>query len=76
MQNPAHEVQKISRFLRKELPEDTVNEIVEKCSFEKLKRFEDTMKKSTDVLDSKLTEAELEVRRKYGPEQTYRKGVC
>ena len=76
MQNPVNEVQKIARFLSKELPEDTVNEIVEKCSFDKLKRFEETTKKSTNVLDAQLTEAELEVRRKHGPEQMYRKGAC
>ena len=74
LQKPVHEIQKLAQFLNKDLSESIIKDIVEKCSFNNLKRYEETMKEDTQVFESRLSEEQLERRRKHAPATMYRKG--
>ena len=45
-QNPVEAVEKVAKFLNKDLPRSVIEEIAEKCSFDKLKKADETKDKS------------------------------
>ena len=46
MQNPVEAVEKVAKFLNKDLSRSVIEEIADKCSFDKLKKADETKDKS------------------------------
>ena len=70
---PVEAVRKLALILNKDLSDDLIRNIADKCSFTKLKHVEETQKQHVDVT-KRMTPEELESMKKKGPVSLYRKG--
>ena len=77
LQNDSEAVRKVARFLNKDLPDDVIRDIADKCSFKNLKHATETYKQPWyKQLTSRLSleEQELIAKTKQQETQFYRKG--
>ena len=75
-QNPTEAVRKVARFLNKDLSEETVNSIAEKCSFKNLKAANDSLKKRPEQLAERVRLLQEKGGKiPSGPPNLYRKGM-
>ena len=74
LKNPKTEIGKIARFLEKDLSDEIIQDIADKCSFKNLKHADATVKDKHMPQVSRLSEEDIEKRNKHGPTNFYRKG--
>lgn len=72
--NPTEAVRKVANFLNKDLTDEVIQSIADKCSFQNLKTANETMKQRPLNLVERLTEEEKGRMIKHKPPQMYRKG--
>ena len=68
-------VSKVAKFLNKDLSDETIRDIAEKCSFKNLRAADEAVKTRTDVVKTGLTENEAKQRKSVGRSWVYRKGT-
>ena len=66
-------MRKVATFLNKDLSDDVIYDIADKCSFQKLKHAEETFKQQEDI-SSRITVEQLDTMKKQGPIKIHRKG--
>lgn len=71
MQNPIQETRRLADFLNVDLTEEEIVEISDKCSFQKLKLANETIKDHSRLLDFSEHKGVRELMKKM-----YRKGEC
>lgn len=71
MQNPIQETRRLADFLNVDLTEEEIVEISDKCSFQKLKLANETIKDHSRLLDFSEHKDVRELMKKM-----YRKGEC
>ena len=67
-------MRKVANFLKKDLTDEVIQSIADKCSFQNLKTANETMKQRPLNLVERLTEEEKGRMIKHKPPQMYRKG--
>ena len=73
--DPTACVKKVAVFLHKELTDDTVKTIAEKCSFKNLKAADEILKNIPDNLLRNFSEEHMAKMKKYGFIPFFRKGI-
>ena len=67
-------MKKVAEFLKKDLSTEVMEHIAEKCSFDKLKTANATVKKRSESIAKRVDKASHPEKKPLGPPDMYRKG--